>query len=214
MPTTYDKSTLSTFFQTNDVPQGSDYENLIYSQVNIVEATEQVMGGNLNVPKLITARISAGTIIGAGGATIAGNVLIGGSLQVNASALVTNLTVTGNSLTGGDAQVNGSLTVGTRVINTVAIISATGTTQATAALASASICRIQGVTNGSDTGILLASARTGWEQTLYNETATSANLWPTVGGSINGGSTNAALAIAGNTQYSVTHLTGTTYSVK
>lgn len=57
--TTYNKSTLATFFQTNDVPTGSDYANLIDSQVNIAETASQSMAGPLTTTELIAPRVSA-----------------------------------------------------------------------------------------------------------------------------------------------------------
>lgn len=57
--TTYNKQTLKTFFEQGDKPQGSDYANLIDSQVNIVETFVQSMGGALATTELITPRVSA-----------------------------------------------------------------------------------------------------------------------------------------------------------
>jgi len=60
--TTYSKATLKTFFEQGDVPTGTDYANLIDSQINIVEASQQNMGGALSTPELITPRISAANV--------------------------------------------------------------------------------------------------------------------------------------------------------
>lgn len=56
--TTYNKATLKTFFQTNDIPDGTDYANFIDSYVNIVETTLQTMAGPLSVTELNTALVS------------------------------------------------------------------------------------------------------------------------------------------------------------
>lgn len=79
--TTYDKTSLKTFFQTNDVPSGADYANLIDSQVNIVETSVQSMGGPLFTPELITNRVSASNIA-FGGDTL--NAVIGNNINFGA----------------------------------------------------------------------------------------------------------------------------------
>lgn len=58
--TTFNKATLKTFFETNDVPFGGDYANLIDSQVNIAETAPQSMAGLLQTPELVASRVSAG----------------------------------------------------------------------------------------------------------------------------------------------------------
>lgn len=58
--TIYANSTLKTFFETGDVPQGSDYANLIDSCVNLAQTAEQDMAGPLYTTKLITPKVSAG----------------------------------------------------------------------------------------------------------------------------------------------------------
>jgi hypothetical protein len=71
--TTYNKATLKTFFQTNDVPDGNDYANLIDSQVNLVETAVQEMAGPLSCTELITARVSATNVALAGDTTFTGS---------------------------------------------------------------------------------------------------------------------------------------------
>lgn len=60
--TTYNKASLKTYFETNDVPAGSDYANLIDSQVNLVETAVQSMAGPLSTTELITPQVSATSI--------------------------------------------------------------------------------------------------------------------------------------------------------
>lgn len=212
--TTYNKQTLATFFQTGDVPQGSDYANLIDSQVNIVETSAQQMAGPLGTTELITSRVSAGNANVTGTLTIAGLTSAAGINCANVSAA--------SGYFSNDVFVSGNITAAslsitsanvTTVINPVAIISAAGTTQATGSLCSASICRLAGVVDGSTTGFTLMANRTGWTQDIYGANA-SANLWPPTGGTINALGANAAFALATNTLYRVVHLAASAYAVK
>lgn len=202
--TNFNKTTLATFFQTGDVPQGSDYTNLINSQVNLVETAEQDMAGPLYTTKLITPRVSAATInnttkILAAAAQITGIISADGGINTTTvSAAVVNSGVFRTSLP--------------------VIISAAGTVQATAAPISATvgISRLQGVADGVTTGFLLASptGNIGIEQVLVCEAAVSCNLWPSVGCKINGLGANAAFGLAANTPYYVTYTQASAYAVK
>lgn len=260
MPTTYNKSTLSTFFQNGDVPQGSDYQNLIYSQVNLVETAIQTMAGPLFTTDLTTANVSASNLniinsvtfpgafsVSAGGATLGNNLSVNNNLDVGNSVTISNGLDVGSSATVGgnltvdnaldvegfstfnfNAKVSGNLNVvfnvsaATLYTNTitkpVAIVSATGTAQATAALISTSIgiVRLQGVTDGQATGFLLPSARNnlGIEQTLCYEGAVSANLWPNSGCNINALSSNVPFPLVANTNYLVIYKAVSSYGVK
>lgn len=215
--TTYNKQTLGTFFQNADVPQGQDFQNLIDSQVNIVETSVQNMGGALSVPELIASRVSAGNA-NFTGIVSAVTLYVDNLNSTNISftnVSATNINAVSARITNANiTTVSANTSYVTTAINPVTIISAAGTTQGAATLANAAICRVQGVSDGATTGILLMSARTGWEQVIHNETAVSANLWPTAGGKINGLSNDAAFAMAATTGYRVAHLTATTYSVK
>lgn len=129
--TTYNKATLKTFFQTNDIPDGSDYANLIDSQVNIVETSVQSMGGPLFTPELITNRVSASNIILGGdtlNASIGNNInfgaensfIVSAGNNIRASAQ-NSVNITGvNSilLTGGDAtDVSNSISINSSFVN-------------------------------------------------------------------------------------------------
>lgn len=100
--TTYNKQTLKTFFEQGDKPQGSDYANLIDSQVNIVETSVQSMGGALATTELITPRVSAANAnftgivsanqfqgtINVGNVNQSGNLFVAalGGIRINASS--------------------------------------------------------------------------------------------------------------------------------
>lgn len=232
--TTYNKSTLKTFFETNDVPDGNDFANFIDSYVNIVETAEQAMAGPLNTTQLVTPQISAANvnitaILSANTGYITtltvNTFTLNGLLSVSAlqatTLSVTNtvsaaaLNVTGNVSAATGAVYASALRTSTGVYSVPTIISAAGTTQATgAALGLTGIVRLKGIVDGQTTGFRLLANQTGLQQTIWVEENTSCNLWPPTGGQINALSSNAAFGMAGNTQYIVTHIKASGYTVK
>lgn len=282
--TTYNKSTLATFFQTNDVPTGQDYANLIDSQVNLVETSIQSMAGPLACTELITPRVSA-TNVAFGGVTfnintftgsqlgLSTNITMGAANNISVSAVGSITVSAGNALNldaansvvirsdaGSDIQVGtnllmtagGSVTVsapsnitmnaGSNItlngqviasalrVNTdvsatngtvyassfrggVGIVSAAGTAQGTAAILGFTINRGKGVVDGTTTGFAPPANRPGLIQILYNE-GPSANLWPPVGGTINGLAANAVFPLAASAMFTIAHLTASAMAVK
>lgn len=248
--TTYNKTTLKTFFETGDVPQGSDFANFIDSYVNLVETAEQDMAGPLYTTKLITPRVSAGSINVTGGeivgngitaknltisgsATLSSDVTVSGQLTAAAGTFIgivsaAGVVVNGNIAGSGALNINGAGTFGTTVkatkvssqtaYNGIAIISAAGSTQATAGPISATvgICRLQGTTDGAQTGYILPSpaALLGMVQNIVHEGAVSGNLWPSIGCQINGLAANTPFALAATTPYRVIYTQVSGYGVK
>lgn len=139
------------------------------------------------------------------------NAIINGS--VDASPIGANTPSTGSFTTVSATVIN----TGTFRTSTPTIISAAGTTQATAALISSTvgIYRLQGVTDGQTTGFLLPppSTNIGIEQLVINE-GISANLWPSVGCTINAAAANAVFPLLTKTPYYVTYSTVSAYWVK
>lgn len=224
--TTFNKQTLATFFQTGDVPQGSDYQNLIDSQVNIVETSAQVMGGPLVPTELITARVSAGNGFFTGTLSVMSDISAGQDLYVNrnlavsgqittASLFITNLTATSATVT----NLNSTTVSANKVYSTqgiyqgVGVVSAAGTTQGTAAVLANIINRGKGIADGSTTGFTPLANNAGLVQYLFNEGA-SANLWPPTGGFINGLAINAAFPLVASAMVTIVHLTASAYGVK
>lgn len=200
--TTYNKTTLATFFETGDVPTGQDYTNLIDSQVNIVETSIQAMAGALSTTELITPRVSATNINVTG-------ILSAGTFAVNA------FTITNDISAGGTVYASALIAQGGSVYGPVTLISAAGSTLATAApIGTSKIIRCKGIVDGKTTGFQLLANQMGNQQTIWVEENTSCNLWPCTGGQINALSSNAAFAMTGNTQYIVTHIKASGYSVK
>lgn len=199
--TTYNKSTLKTFFQTSDIPDGSDYANFIDSYVNIVDTAAQTMAGSLYTTELDTAVVSAGSVNITGALT-------------GTTASLTAVSATSLNLSGNVSAVAGSVYTSAVRIQSVAIISAAGTAQATGAVLTATINRLQGITDGQTTGFVIPANQTGLVQYIVNETAVSGNLWPPTGGQINGKTANTVFALAANTSYVIFHTAASAYGVK
>lgn len=76
-----DKATLKQAFETGDAPTGSDFENLIDSQLNLAETTAQTINGPVNFAGGVTfATISA--------AVVGGNVATFGTVAASAGTFV------------------------------------------------------------------------------------------------------------------------------
>ncbi len=223
--TTYNKATLKTYFEQGDVPSGTDYGNLIDSQINIVETALQSMGGPLATTKLITPLVSAA-------AMTLSTILSANSIYVNnlvaASASFTNGSFTNGSFTNVSAasiNVTGDVSAATGtvyasairstngVISSTGIVSAAGSAQATAAVLTNIINRGKGVVDGQTTGFTPLANRQGLTQYLFNE-GISANLWPPTGGTINGLAVNAAFPLAASASYTIFAMTASAYGVK
>lgn len=204
--TQYNKSTLKTFFEQNDVPQGTDYANLIDSYVNQVETALQSMAGPLQTTELDTARVSAGN------GNFTGTLTVAGQFSAKANFAASNLTAVTLLVTGQTSA--GSLNVGGEFIRPVTNYVATGTAQASATVISAGNATLTGASDGQATGYRLMANKTGLLQSIYNQNTVSANLWPCVGGQINVLASNAAFGMAASTLYTVLHTKASGYAVK
>lgn len=206
--TTYNKTTLKTFFETGDVPTGQNFSDFIDSYVNIVETGIQNMAGALSSTELIAARVSAGN------GNFTGNVTIAGTLSAGIIAF-DGLAV--SSLTVNTATVSGTVSANSIFSNSyrmnTGIVSAAGTAQATGAQLSFTINIGAGVVDGQNTGFSLPSNTPGRVQYITNGGA-SANLWPPTGGQINALSSNAAFGMTSNTLYTIIHTLSSGYAVK
>lgn len=210
--TTYNKTTLKTFFETGDVPTGTDYANFIDSYVNIVETGNQTMAGSLTPTELITPRVSCANL------NVTGTLSAGTIAFSNVRATIVSATTIYNDAYIGQnvsSTVIGAdqITYNSSLLAFVATVSATGTAQGTAALIAAPITRGAGVTDSVSTGFLLQGARTGKTQYIVNGAA-SANLWPPTGGKINVLASNAAFGMTANTLYTIIHLDANSMAVK
>lgn len=206
----YNKQTLITFFEQNDVPQGTDYANLITSQVNLVETSAQAMAGPLQTTELIASRVSAGNINATG--TLAAATLTISTLSVSAM-IVSGKTTTESLVISTQTSAN-NVNISGDLIRPVATYAAAGTAQATAQTIVANNAILTGATDGQATGYILLGNRTGLVQHIYNQNTVSANLWPCVGGQINVLASNAAFGMAASTMYTVLHTKASGYAVK
>lgn len=213
--TTYNKQTLATFFQQGDIPQGSDFSNLIDSQVNIVETSVQVMGGALNTPELITSRLSAtnGNFL----QTVSANILHSEQLFVSAAFFgpvsAASLNVTGDISAATGTVYASAMRSTNGFIGSSGVINAAGTAQATAATLTNIVNFGNGVVDGSTTGFVPISNRPGLVQYLYNN-GVSANLWPPSGRFINGLAVNTPFPLVASAMVTIVHLTTSAYGVK
>jgi len=229
--TTYNKATLKTFFEQGDIPSGSDYANLIDSQINIVETGVQVMGGALNPTELITARVSATDVNVTGtfrvaGITSAGTMYVDNLMAGNALVTLNALNVTGTTSADrlyANSAVVSAMTMNAASINTatytsfvkygVGVVSAAGTTQGAAAVLINTVNRGKGIADGTTTGFTPPANNAGLVQYLFNE-GVSANLWPPVGGTINGLAANTAFPLVASAMVTIVHLTASAMAVK
>lgn len=106
--TTYNKATLKTFFETADVPTGTDYANLIDSYINIVETSAQAMAGALQTTKLITPLVSAFNI-NATVLTVTSANINGGNISIPGGAVIASA---GTFSSGVQALVSGTASYG------------------------------------------------------------------------------------------------------
>lgn len=230
--TTFNKQTLKTFFENGDVPTGQNYADFIDSNMNLVETAEQAMAGALKTTELITPRVSATNInitgilsaatlsvdnittpsVTASAASITGSATIGGSLNVGSNISASTINVTGDvSAATGTIYVSAART-GTLFLGD-GVVSAAGTAQATAAPLIYGINVGRGVVDGQTTGFGLVGNRQRQIQYLFNNGA-SANLWPPVGGVINGLAVNTPLALATSAMVTIVHIGASAYAVK
>ncbi len=86
-----------------------------------------------------------------------------------------------------------------RTLNGNATIAAAGSTQATATAVTAGLTIVSAATGTSADGVRLpANWGIGETITIVNITAVALDVWPPTGGAINGGSADAAKALAAN----------------
>lgn len=234
--TVFNKASLQSFFEQGDVPSGTNYADFIDSCVNMAETTVQAIAGPINPTELIAAQVSAGNGVFTGGVRIDGMlsaanvtlsdvtvsginatrigvaVLSAGIIGVTTINLVGNMNSTGNisasaaSVYASAGRFTSGLVVGT------ATVSAAGTSQGTAAPLTAVINRGKGVVDGTTTGYALRGNEAGQIKYLFNE-GVSANLWPPVGGTINGLAANAAFSLATSSSYTIFGITASAYGV-
>lgn len=173
-------------FEQGDIPQGTDYEDLMDSYVNIAVSAEQVIDSNLKTTKeIIAASVSAGSINITGaasfGAVSAATLSID---RITASAMVTTV-VSATSLYSTNASLitvsADSINVSGKVIFGSFDISAVATTQGGA-------ITLNGTTNfiifadGNNLAVKLPASERGREQKIINAASTTLKIFPATSG--------------------------------
>ena len=113
------KANLILDFETGDTPDGSDFTNLIESQVNLAETTVQSMTGGLTAPSLGATSVSAVNMI-------AGNIAVTGGVSAQAGEFGT-LAVSGQStfadVSASAMNITGTVSAAKVVATTVKTVS-------------------------------------------------------------------------------------------
>lgn len=167
----------------------------------------------------ITGVFSAASInttgnITAGGDITASGRVTSGTMTVTAAISAASLNVTGDVLAQTGMVFGSAARIGNGLYRAPVIVSAAGSTQATASpLGNSGVVRLKGIADGVTTGFILLANQTGNQQTIWVEENTSCNLYPCVGGQINALASNAAFPMAGNTTYIITHIKASGYTV-
>ncbi len=210
--TSQTRSALKLVFEDGDTLTGTNFSDLIDSFVNLLDSGTQTVSGTISAGALNAGTATVGAIVVSGAVSAASGFF--GTTSVGTETVTTSNATTINATTLNATSVSAqSIYVSGRSQYAVVIASAAGVTQGTAtALGVQRITRLQGVTDGSATGFRLSAPVVGTEQVLINDTAVSANLWPSSGCAIDGGSADAVRGIAANARIIVWHTGVSAYS--
>lgn len=186
---------LKSLFENNDIPDGTDYSDLIDSFVNLVDSSTQTMASKLSLPNIsVTSTVSAATLSLSGAATISGALTVSGQFTSSAASFVdsTHTGVAQYSIgTGYVANALTAVSASTMGVEQISVI----TTAATSA-----------------SGTRLISPRAGLIQKIvYSGDVTACLVFPASGASLNGGSSS--YRILKNSAIDVIHTSSTAYFV-
>lgn len=230
------RTSVKTYFETGDRPTQSQFGDFIDSALFLAETTSQTIVGSIIVSGTTYAAggfqsttgsfsglVSAGSLnvqgaVSAVSVNTTGDILAATGKITSSAASITNQLNAGNIVVTGIVSADAVHCSAARIDNGVRftnnIVSAAGITQGTATLLTAPVNRLQGVNDGSATGFLLPSGKSGIPMYIANQTAASANLWPPVGGTINALAANAAFGVLANTMYTIIPTAASAYYVK
>lgn len=160
--TTYNQTTLKTFFQNGDIPSGDDYANFIDSCLNIVDTSDQPIAGPISPTQLNTARVSAGNVNVTGTMTIAGTTsaqdvwaetIRVSALTINTALTIPALTVLGSIAVSGrvtaDTIVAGSTLTAGSITTTGDVSANSGRVYASAATFTAGVIQGNGIVSAA-----------------------------------------------------------------
>jgi len=191
--TVYDRTTLKTFFETGDIPTGTDYANFIDSCLNMADTSAQVILSNFQSPKIIATRVcatdmhvtgtfSADNLITGGVTFVSGNVNApnGGQFGGILSAQIINaVTISANSLSVNSLLVSGNpVVITTNTSSTIGGIAIFSGTSGDTIVDSALPLLVSAVTIGADTSARQFKFRyTAKDVILFNQASTSGHAY-------------------------------------
>lgn len=172
-------------FEQGDIPQGTDYEDLMDSYVNVATSAEQTIDSNLRTSKQFIAdsvsansiNTSALSISVASAATFGANTANINTLSVTdaSAAALRSASATLVTVTADNVYVSG------KMILTSQDVSALATTQAGALLINAPTTFVI-FANGNDQSVRLPTSERGRVQTIINAASTTIRIFPAVSG--------------------------------
>lgn len=195
---TLDRATLKAAFQNGDQPQGSDYENLIDSMVNLAETTTQTMNGQLVLAGGVSAAsVNAGTMVLTG--TFSG-ASVWGTIADFTTISAQSISFSSWTVPTSGAAVNGNVTftAGQMLATVDASVACISTAQASARLLTASMNVLKTVATAANDSVRLPGLYPGAVFSVFNDTTGSAKVFPPTGGQINGLGSNTALDLGPN----------------
>jgi len=183
-------------------------DNFTVSSLNVL--------GTFSAAAISTPSITASAAAVTGTATAAAFTATG-ALTGATGVFSGNVSANSLNVTTDVSAVNGSVVCSavraTRIYAGVGVVSAAGTTQGAAAILTNTINRGKGIADGTTTGFAPPGNNAGMIQYLFNEGA-SANLWPPVGGTINGLAANAVFPLAASAMVTIVHVTASAMIAK
>lgn len=192
------RATLKLSFENGDVPQGSDYGNMIDSALNLADTSLQTMQGPLSVPSLVATTLSTTGLTLSTLSVTSSTALTGTTTVDNATITAGNVvTLTAPTANITNANISGNLTYGVTgfPVLTVGNFTGVGTIQGTATLVTSPLC-ILNSSASNDAYILSNSLATGSIQRFYAGGGSTFSIFPPSGGTIDGGSTNTAISLS------------------
>lgn len=175
-------------FEQGDIPQGTDYEDLIDSFINIATSATQTIVGGVNFSNQIESAAIYASFVSAA--------------SINSSFIeattVSAAFVRANEVSANSINVSGNVVFGTFDI------SAAATTQASAVL-------VNGTTNfvifanGNDQSVRLPTSTRGRQQYIINAASTTIKIFPSVSGRFLVTAVNASLNLPADKTAFVIH---------
>lgn len=180
-------------FEQGDIPQGTDYEDLMDSYVNIAVSAEQVIDSNLKTTKeFVAATVSANTGNFTNLTANAFNIS-----TVSAASLIANVANIA-TVSADNINVSGNVIFGTLDVSAVA------TTQAGAVTLTGTTSFII-FADGNNLAVKLPTSVRGRQQYVINASSTTIKIFPAVSGRFLVTAVNASLNIPADKTATIFH---------